>query len=353
MKLKSKTPPSFIDTAKIWVKSGDGGAGAVHFRREKFLPKGGPDGGNGGDGGTIIIKGSNHKNTLLHLRYNKHFKAENGANGQGMNKYGENGNGVCIQVPPGTIIKDLDGNFITEILHNNQEFVIAKGGKGGLGNSFFKSSTRQAPKYAQPGITGQELTILLELKLLADVGLVGFPNAGKSSLLAALSAAKPKVGDYPFTSLVPTVGVVKYYDNTFVMADIPGIIEGAAKGKGLGLDFLRHIERNAILLFVVDIESDSIKEVYNMLLAELKAYNPDLLNKKRLLAITKVDLITDTTTDGLLKLDESANIDNTILNDIIVQDLPKDLDHVFVSSLDRKNSRLNILRNKLWNIIEK
>ncbi len=334
-----------IDTAKIWIKSGDGGAGAVHFRREKFLPKGGPDGGNGGDGGSIIIKGSNHTNTLLHLRYNKHFKAENGANGQGMNKYGEKAKDIYITVPPGTVVKDLDNNFITEILYDNQEFIIAKGGKGGLGNSFFKSSTRQAPKYAQPGIPGQEMTILLELKLLADVGLVGFPNAGKSSLLAALSAAKPKVGDYPFTSLVPTVGVVEYYDNTFVMADIPGIIEGAAKGKGLGLDFLRHIERNAILLFIVDIESDSIKQTYEMLLAELKAYNPQLLNKKHLLAITKVDLLSDK---------DTQNIDNNdILNDIIGQDLPKGIDYVYVSSLDRKNPGLDILRNKLWDIIEK
>lgn len=327
---------NFIDHIKIWVKSGDGGKGSVHFRRERFLPKGGPDGGNGGNGGNIIIKGDSHLHTLLHLRYKKHIKASSGSPGQGSNKFGDNGEDVFIKVPLGTVIKDAENeNIIAEIIADGEEYIIAKGGKGGLGNVNFKTSTRQAPRYAQPGIPGQEKWIILELKLLADVGLVGLPNAGKSSLLSALSAAKPKIADYPFTSLIPSVGVINYYDeNSFVMADIPGIIKGASKGKGLGTKFLRHIERNAVLLFIIDCESDSIKDTYKLLINELKSHNIDLLYKDKILAISKSDLLDEEIKEEIKKLD-----------------LPKNIECVFISS--KNKSGLQDLKNKLWHLISK
>ena len=298
--------PNFIDHIKIFCKSGNGGSGSSSFRREKFVPKGGPDGGDGGKGGDIILKGNSQLWTLLHLRYTKHLKAENGGNGQGSKKHGKNGKDIIIEVPLGTIAKseENDNNYL-EILNHDEEKVLLKGGIGGLGNVHFKSSTKQAPHYSQPGIKGIEEWINLELKVLADVGLVGFPNAGKSTLLSSISKAKPKIGDYPFTTLTPNLGVVPFKDNlSFIMADIPGIIEGASKGKGLGIRFLRHIERNSILLFMIPIESDIEKE-FKLLHKELKNYNKELLEKKIIIAITKSDLVTEEEINKLkINLDE-------------------------------------------------
>ena len=298
--------PNFIDHIKIFCKSGNGGSGSSSFRREKFVPKGGPDGGDGGKGGDIILKGNSQLWTLLHLRYTKHLKAENGENGQGSKKHGKNGKDIIIEVPLGTIAKseENDNNYL-EILNHDEEKVLLKGGIGGLGNVHFKSSTKQAPHYSQPGINGIEEWINLELKVLADVGLVGFPNAGKSTLLSSISKAKPKIGDYPFTTLTPNLGVVPFKDNlSFIMADIPGIIEGASKGKGLGIRFLRHIERNSILLFMIPIESDIEKE-FKLLHKELKNYNKELLEKKIIIAITKSDLVTEEELNKLkINLDE-------------------------------------------------
>ena len=284
--------PNFIDHIKIFFRSGNGGSGSSSFRREKFVPKGGPDGGDGGKGGDIILKGNSQLWTLLHLRYTKHIKAENGENGLSSKKHGKNGKDIIIEVPLGTIAKseEKDKNYL-EILNHNEEKTLLKGGIGGLGNVHFKSSTKQAPHYSQPGMKGVEEWINLELKVLADVGLVGFPNAGKSTLLSSISKAKPKIGNYPFTTLTPNLGVVAYRDNlSFIMADIPGIIEGASKGKGLGIRFLRHIERNSILLFMIPIESEIQKE-FKLLLKELKNYNEELLEKKIIIAITKSDLV--------------------------------------------------------------
>ena len=284
--------PNFIDHIKIFFRSGNGGSGSSSFRREKFVPKGGPDGGDGGKGGDIILKGNSQLWTLLHLRYTKHIKAENGENGLSSKKHGKNGKDIIIEVPLGTIAKseEKDKNYL-EILNHNEEKTLLKGGIGGLGNVHFKSSTKQAPHYSQPGMKGVEEWINLELKVLADVGLVGFPNAGKSTLLSSISKAKPKIGNYPFTTLTPNIGVVAYRDNlSFIMADIPGIIEGASKGKGLGIRFLRHIERNSILLFMIPIESEIQKE-FKLLLKELKNYNKELLEKKIIIAITKSDLV--------------------------------------------------------------
>ena len=284
--------PNFIDHIKIFFRSGNGGSGSSSFRREKFVPKGGPDGGDGGKGGDIILKGNSQLWTLLHLRYTKHIKAENGENGLSSKKHGKNGKDIIIEVPLGTIAKsaEKDKNYL-EILNHNEEKTLLRGGIGGLGNVHFKSSTKQAPHYSQPGMKGVEEWINLELKVLADVGLVGFPNAGKSTLLSSISKAKPKIGNYPFTTLTPNLGVVAYRDNlSFIMADIPGIIEGASKGKGLGIRFLRHIERNSILLFMIPIESEIHKE-FKLLLKELKNYNKELLEKKIIIAITKSDLV--------------------------------------------------------------
>ena len=286
--------PNFIDHIKIFCKSGNGGRGSSSFRREKFIPKGGPDGGDGGKGGDIILKGNSQLWTLLHLRYTKHLKAENGEGGQGSKKHGKNGKDVVIEVPLGTIAKSADNDNISiEILNHNEEKILLEGGIGGLGNVHFKTSTKQAPQYSQPGIQGIEEWINLELKVLADVGLVGFPNAGKSTLLSSISKAKPKIGDYPFTTLTPNLGVIPYKDNlSFIMADIPGIIEGASEGKGLGIRFLRHIERNSILLFMIPVTSEVDKE-FKLLHKELKSYNKELLEKKIIIAVTKCDLLSE------------------------------------------------------------
>lgn len=284
---------NFIDYVKINVKSGAGGAGSTHFRREKYVDKGGPDGGDGGRGGHIIVRGNPQLWTLLHLKYTKHIKAESGKNGEGGRRTGAQGNDVYIEVPLGTVVKDAEtGEQLLEITEPGEEIILLAGGRGGLGNSHFKSSTNQTPQYAQPGEPSSEMWVIMELKLLADVGLVGFPNAGKSTLLRAVSAAKPEVADYPFTTLVPHLGVVKYKGfQSFVMADIPGIIEGASKGKGLGLRFLRHIERNSLLLFLIPIDSEDIEEAYQLLLHELGEYNPELLDTPRMLVISKSDLV--------------------------------------------------------------
>ena len=286
--------PNFIDHIKIFCKSGNGGRGSSSFRREKFVPKGGPDGGDGGKGGDIILKGNSQLWTLLHLRYTKHLKAENGEGGQGSKKHGKNGKDIVIEVPLGTIAKSADNDNISiEILNHNEEKILLEGGIGGLGNVHFKTSTKQAPQYSQPGIQGIEEWINLELKVLADVGLVGFPNAGKSTLLSSISKAKPKIGDYPFTTLTPNLGVIPYKDNlSFIMADIPGIIEGASEGKGLGIRFLRHIERNSILLFMIPVTSEVDKE-FKLLYKELKNYNKELLEKKIIIAVTKCDLLSE------------------------------------------------------------
>ena len=284
--------PNFIDHIKIFCKSGNGGRGSSSFRREKFVPLGGPDGGDGGKGGDIILKGNSQLWTLLHLRYTKHLKAENGEGGQGNKKHGKNGKDIIIEVPLGTIARSAESNktFI-EILSHNEEKILLEGGIGGLGNVHFKTSTKQAPQYSQPGIKGIEEWINLELKVLADVGLVGFPNAGKSTLLSSISKAKPKIGDYPFTTLTPNLGVIPYKDNlSFIMADIPGIIEGASEGKGLGIRFLRHIERNSILLFIIPVDSN-INNEFKLLYRELENYNKELLKKKIIIAISKCDTV--------------------------------------------------------------
>jgi GTP-binding protein len=284
---------NFVDYIKVFVRSGNGGAGSVHFRREKFVPKGGPDGGNGGLGGHVIIRGNSQIWTLIHLKYQRHIFAENGGNGMGANSTGADGKNAIIEVPLGTVARDGEsGEVLFEITQDKEEKLLAKGGRGGMGNSYFKTATNQTPRYAQPGEPCEEGWRILELKILADVGLVGFPNAGKSTLLSVVSAAKPKIADYAFTTLVPNIGIVPYRDTrSFVMADIPGIIEGAHEGKGLGLRFLRHIERNSMLLFLIPADSTDIRKEYQVLLNELEQFNPELLDKKRILVISKCDLI--------------------------------------------------------------
>jgi GTP-binding protein len=324
---------NFIDHVKICARSGAGGAGVVRFRREKHVPKGGPDGGDGGRGGHIILKGNKQLWTLLHLRYKKHVIADDGNPGEGGQRTGAQGKDVILEVPLGTIARnDETGEVIVEITEDGQTEILAEGGMGGLGNQHFKTSTKQTPRFAQPGIPGTEDWVVLELKILADVGLVGFPNAGKSTLLSVLSEAKPEIADYPFTTLVPNLGVVAYRDHrSFVMADIPGIIEGAAEGKGLGLRFLRHIERNAVLLFLVPADAEDITKEYEILLAELKKYNPQLLDKQRVLAVSKSDMLDD---------ELIAEISPT---------LPKDLPFVFISSV--ANLGLVQLKDKLWEVL--
>lgn len=324
---------NFIDYVKFCSRSGAGGSGSVHFRREKHVPKGGPDGGDGGRGGHIILRGSSQLWTLLHLKYKKHVIAEDGKGGEGGRRKGRDGEDVILEVPLGTVAKDAETQEIRfEITENGQEVILTSGGRGGLGNDHFKTATNQAPHYAQPGEPGIEEWIILELKLLADVGLVGFPNAGKSTLLSSISAAKPEIGDYPFTTLVPNLGVIPYRDGkSFVMADIPGIIEGAAEGRGLGLRFLRHIERNSILLFMIPADAESIKDQYKILLGELQKYNPELLDKKRLLAITKSDM-----------LDEE-------LMEQMKADFPQELPTIFISSVTQYN--LEKLKDLLWHAI--
>jgi GTPase len=323
---------NFVDYVKIYCRSGNGGAGSAHFRREIFIPKGGPDGGDGGRGGHIILRGNNQMWTLLHLKYQRHVFAGNGVNGGAQQSTGAMGKDIVVEVPLGTIAKNEEtGELLFEITSQGDEKILVKGGRGGQGNTHFKSATNQAPRYAQPGEKGIEASYILELKILADVGLVGFPNAGKSTLLSVVSAAKPKIADYPFTTLVPNLGIVSYRDDkSFVMADIPGIIEGAHEGKGLGIRFLRHIERNSILLFMVPADSKNIKEEYEILINELKEYNPELLDKKRVLAISKSDMLDEELTEEIRK------------------DLP-DVPRVFISSITGQG--LNTLKDMLWKVL--
>ncbi|NNC94460.1 MAG: GTPase ObgE [Chitinophagales bacterium] len=326
---------NFIDYVKIMCRSGKGGAGSVHFRREKYIPKGGPDGGDGGRGGHIILKGNPQLWTLLHLKYRKHVIAGHGHNGGSQNKTGADGDDVILEVPLGTVAKDFNtGEVVFEITEDGQKHILVKGGRGGLGNSHFKSATNQTPTYAQPGEEGKEEWKILELKVLADVGLVGFPNAGKSTLLSVVSAAKPKIAEYAFTTLTPNLGIVNYRDHrSFVMADIPGIIEGAHKGKGLGLRFLRHIERNSALLFMVPADSENIMKEYKVLVEELKKYNPELLDKERMLAITKSDLVDDE------------------LKELIIEDISTTIPYVFISSIT--SSGIDQLKDELWKMLNK
>ncbi|MFO7620197.1 MAG: GTPase ObgE [Bacteroidales bacterium] len=297
------TSSNFIDYVKIYCRSGSGGAGSAHFRREKFEPRGGPDGGDGGRGGDIILRGNSQMWTLLHLKYQRHIFAGNGEGGGSQQSTGADGADVMVDVPLGTIAKnEATGEIKFEITNHGDKKILVKGGRGGQGNVHFKSATNQAPRYAQPGEPGTEEAYILELKILADAGLVGFPNAGKSTLLSVVSAAKPKIADYPFTTLVPSLGIVSYRDNkSFVMADIPGIIEGAHEGKGLGIRFLRHIERNSMLIFLVPADSNNIRKEYEILIGELKMYNPELLDKKRILAVSKSDLLDEELTAEIKK----------------------------------------------------
>ncbi|RCK77736.1 MAG: GTP-binding protein Obg [Ignavibacteriae bacterium] len=282
----------FIDFATIFVKAGRGGNGMVSFRREKYVPKGGPDGGNGGDGGNVIIKANKQLNTLLDFRYKKHYKAGNGENGKSSNKYGKKGEDIIINVPVGTVVRDIDtGNVLADLVQDKQEVIIARGGKGGRGNAEFATPTNQAPRFAEQGKEGEERKIELELKLLADVGLVGFPNAGKSTLISVISAAKPKIADYPFTTLVPNLGIVKVDEfKSFVVADMPGLIEGAHSGKGLGIQFLRHIERTRVLAFLIDCTTENPRENLKILRQEIKLFKKDMLKKPQLVVFTKIDL---------------------------------------------------------------
>ena len=321
---------NFVDYVKIFCRSGKGGRGSAHLRHDKYIPNGGPDGGDGGKGGSVILKGNRNYWTLLHLRYERHAFAENGGNGGSNKCFGKDGKDVIIEVPCGTVAYDAEtGEYLCDITDDRQEVVLLKGGRGGLGNWHFRTATRQAPRFAQPGEPAQEQMVVLELKLLADVGLVGFPNAGKSTLLSAISAAKPKIANYPFTTLEPNLGIVSYRDGkSFVMADIPGIIEGASEGKGLGLRFLRHIERNSLLLFMVPSDTDDIRREYEILLNELAQFNPEMLDKERVLAITKCDLIDE---ELMAMLEES---------------LPKDLPHVFISGVSGLG--LQQLKDVLW-----
>ncbi len=326
---------NFIDYVKIFCRSGKGGAGSMHFHRAKYVPKGGPDGGDGGRGGHIILEGNRNLWTLLHLKYQKHIFATNGGNGGESRSFGKDGEDKIIQVPLGTVCYDGDtGEFLCEVKEHGQKIILLKGGRGGLGNWNFRTATNQAPRYAQPGEPAIEKNIILQLKVLADVGLVGFPNAGKSTLLSVVSAAKPEIADYPFTTLTPQLGIVSYRDNrSFCMADIPGIIEGAAEGKGLGLRFLRHIERNAVLLFMVPADSEDIKKDYNILLSELEKYNPELLSKERILAISKCDMLDEQMMEQMKKL------------------LPEDVSTVFISSVSGLG--IDHLKDMLWAELEK
>jgi GTP-binding protein len=324
---------NFIDYVKIHCISGNGGAGSVHFRREKMVDKGGPDGGDGGRGGHVILRGNRNLWTLINLRYKKHIRAKNGVRGSGSRSTGAQGEDVYIDVPIGTVIKDAETNeLLLEITEDGQEEILFPGGMGGLGNTHFKSATKQTPDYAQPGIDGKEGWVVCELKVLADVGLVGFPNAGKSTLLSVVSAAKPEIADYPFTTLTPNLGVIQHRDDqSFIMADIPGIIEGAAEGKGLGLRFLRHIERNSILLFVVSAESENIGKEFKTLLNEIKKYNPELLDKHRILGVSKIDTLQEK---------ELKKIKKT---------MPKDIPTVFFSSLNLTG--ITELKDVLWSLL--
>ncbi|MGI9560611.1 MAG: GTPase ObgE [Flavobacteriaceae bacterium] len=331
------TEGNFVDYVKMYVCSGNGGKGSVHLHREKYITKGGPDGGDGGRGGHIILKGNQNLWTLHHLKFKKHFRAGHGGHGSKSRSTGADGTDVYVEVPLGTVVKDNEtNNMLFEITTHGQEVVLCQGGIGGRGNWHFKSSTNQTPRYAQPGTPGEEKNVTIELKILADVGLVGFPNAGKSTLLSVITAAKPKIADYEFTTLKPNLGIVDYRDyQSFVMADIPGIIEGAAEGRGLGHYFLRHIERNSILLFLIPADASDIKKQYDILLDELKRYNPEMLDKERLVAISKSDLL-----DNELQTELKAELDKA---------LP--VDYLFISSVAQTG--IMALKDLLWEQLNK
>jgi len=322
--------PNFIDYVKFRSKSGKGGSGCLHFHREKFVPKGGPDGGDGGHGGSVILRGNGQLWTLLHLKYRKHISAKDGAIGEGQNRTGADGEDEIVEVPLGTVARDAEtGEQLCEINQDGESFVLTPGGRGGKGNAHFATAVNQAPQHFQPGGPSTEHWVILELKLLADVGLVGFPNAGKSTLLSTVSAARPKIADYAFTTLTPNLGVVAYRENqSFVMADIPGIIEGASEGKGLGIRFLRHIERNSLLLFMIPADAADIRKEYQVLLNELRQYNPELLDKKRLLAVSKSDLLDEELTTAIRK------------------ELPADLPSVFISGITGQG--ITELKDLIW-----
>ena len=329
------TEGNFVDYVKIFAASGNGGKGSVHLHREKYITKGGPDGGDGGRGGHVIVRGNENLWTLYHLKFKKHFKAGHGGHGSKSRSTGADGEDVYIDVPLGTVIRDTETNDILfEITEHNEEKILCEGGMGGRGNWHFKSSTNQTPRYAQPGIPLEEKRVTIELKLLADVGLVGFPNAGKSTLLSVITSAKPKIADYEFTTLKPNLGIVEYRDyQSFVMADIPGIIEGAAEGKGLGHYFLRHIERNSVLLFMIPADADDIHKQYDILLDELRRYNPEMLDKERFIAISKSDML-----DDELKAELKQELDNN---------LP--IDYMFISSVAQEG--ITQLKDKLWQML--
>ena len=330
------TEGNFVDYVKMHLTSGKGGQGSAHLRREKYIPKGGPDGGDGGRGGHVILRANSNLWTLYHLKFKRHYKAGHGGAGSKQTSTGADGEDVIIEVPLGTVVRDSENqNILLEITEREQEFIIAAGGKGGLGNDHFKSSTNQTPRYAQPGLDGVEVNITLELKVLADVGLVGFPNAGKSTLLSVVTAAKPKIANYEFTTLKPNLGIVEYRDHqTFVMADIPGIIEGAAEGKGLGHYFLRHIERNSTLLFLIPADADDIKKQYDVLLDELRRYNPEMLDKDRLIAISKCDML-----DDELQAEMKQELDRDF----------KEIPYIFFSAVAQKG--LMELKDRLWEML--
>ncbi|GIM50978.1 GTPase Obg [Capnocytophaga cynodegmi] len=332
------TEGNFTDYVKVFVASGNGGKGSMHLHREKFVAKGGPDGGDGGRGGHIIVRGNKNLWTLIHFKFQKHFRAGHGESGGASRSTGADGKDVYLEVPLGTIVKNaLTDEVLFEITEDKQEVIALHGGKGGLGNWHFRSATNQTPRYAQPGIPGEEMELLLELKILADVGFVGFPNAGKSTLLSVITSAKPKIGDYPFTTLKPNLGIVEYRDfQSFVVADIPGIIEGAAEGKGLGHYFLRHIERNSTLLFLIPADSKDIVEEYHILLKELKEYNPELLDKDRLIAISKSDMLDEELTSDIEKEIKPAL---------------KGIPFLFISSVSGKG--ISQLKDTLWKMINK
>ncbi len=329
------TEGNFVDYVKMYVASGNGGKGSVHLHREKYITKGGPDGGDGGRGGHIIFRGNSNLWTLLHLKFKKHFRAGHGGHGSKSRSSGEDGEDIYVDVPLGTVVRDTETNeIILEITEEGEESILVRGGKGGLGNWHFKTSTNQTPRYAQPGLPLEERHITLELKVLADVGLVGFPNAGKSTLLSVVTSAKPKIADYEFTTLKPNLGIVEYRDfQTFVMADIPGIIEGAAEGKGLGHYFLRHIERNSILLFLIPADAEDIKKQYDILLDELRRYNPEMLDKDRIIAISKCDML-----DDELQAELKVELDN---------ELP--IPYLFISSVAQQG--ITQLKDKLWKML--
>lgn len=331
------TEGNFVDYVKIHVASGKGGSGSSHLHREKFVEKGGPDGGDGGRGGHVIVKGNKNLWTLFHLKFKRHIRAEHGSNGSKQRSSGSEGSDEFIEVPLGTVIRDTETQeIIHEITEDGKEYRVAEGGMGGRGNWHFKSSTNQTPRYSQPGIDGTEVDITLELKILADVGLVGFPNAGKSTLLSVITAAKPKIADYEFTTLKPNLGIVEYRDfKTFVVADIPGIIEGAAEGRGIGHRFLRHIERNSTLLFLIPADASNITEQYEVLLDELRRYNPEMLDKDRLIAISKSDML-----DAELKLEMKHELDKNL-----------GAPYIFISSVAQQG--LTELKDRLWEMLNK